>query len=57
MRGKVQGKAEDAIIGTADADADADTDDPSPWIEGAEVDRVDEAPSLEPPAYGVVTWS
>ncbi len=57
VRGKVQGRAEDALIGEADADAGAEEDDASPWIEGAEVDRVDEAPSLEPPAYGVVTWS
>lgn len=55
VRGKVQGNP--APIGGED-DPAAD-EELSPWLDEAraQVDRVEEAPTPAPPAYGVITWN
>jgi len=55
IRGKVQSNP--APIGEED-DPEAD-EQPSPWLDEAraDVDRVDETPTLKPPSYGVITWN
>ncbi len=58
IRGKVQQPGGAASAATDGGNEEPIDDSDDPWLEEARVavERVDAAPSIQPPAYGVVTW-